>query len=207
MASDDRWHSWIVSVLKIGLPLIALGLLAALFLVQTDDTIGGVVFSQGDVDALGAGLKVSNPIFTGTTRGEDRFRFTAALVVPDAAPPQRAAITDLAGTVDLHDGPQITVKAATGDLDIPTQRLDMAGNVVITTSDGYALDSDRATLDLRVGAVVAGNKVVGSGPLGQITSGSLHVAPSDAKGTARRFSFGDGVRLLYRPPGNEQGTP
>ncbi|MFO1208273.1 MAG: hypothetical protein U1E40_03525 [Amaricoccus sp.] len=207
MAGDYRWHSRIVSVLKVGLPLVALGLLAALFLVQTDDTIGGVVFSQGDVDALGAGLKVSNPIFTGTTRGNDRFRFTATLVVPDAAPPQRAAITDLAGTVDLHDGPQIAVKAATGDLDIPTQRLDMAGNVVITTSDGYQLDSDRATLDLRIGAMVAGDKVVGTGPLGQITSGSLHVTPADAKGTTRRFSFGDGVRLLYEPPVQQQGTP
>ena len=206
MASDGRWHSWIVSVLKIGLPLIALGLLAALFLVQTDDTIGGVVFSQGDVDALGEGLKVSNPIFTGTTRGEDRFRFTAALVVPDAAPPQRAAITDLAGTVDLHNGPQISVQAKTGDLDIPTQRLDMAGNVVITTSDGYRLDSDRATLDLRVGAVVAGNKVVGTGPLGQITSGSLHVTPADAKGTSPALLFRRRRAAAIRTTGGQAGN-
>ena len=59
------------------------------FLVQTDDRLGGdLVFSPGDVEALGEGLRIANPTFTGTTRGQDTFRFTADLVVPDAAPPE-----------------------------------------------------------------------------------------------------------------------
>ena len=207
MASGSGLHTRVVSILKVGLPLVALGLLAALFLVQTDDRIGGVVFSRGDVAALGSGLKVTNPIFTGTTKGNDRFRFTAAVVVPDAAPPKRAAITDLDGTLDLHEGPQVSVKAATGDLDIPTQRLDLAGAVVITTSDGYRLDTDRATLDLKAGTMIAGDKVVGNGPLGKITSGSLQVSPASESGQQRRFSFGDGVRLIYDPPDAKRGTP
>ena len=36
--------------------------------------------------------------------------------------------------------------------------------------------------------------------LGEITSGSLHVAPAAESGEARRFSFSDGVRLVYDPP-------
>jgi lipopolysaccharide export system protein LptC len=181
--------------------------LSALFLVQSDDRIGGVVFSQGDVQALGNGLEISNPTFTGTTQGQDRFRFTAARVVPDAAPPTRVAISALAGTVDLHDGPRVTVDAATGDLDVPTQRLDLAGKVLIETSDGYRIDSDRATFDLRKGAFVAGDHVVSRGPLGEITSANLHVAPAAATGQARRFSFGGGVRLVYDPPDQVGGTP
>jgi lipopolysaccharide export system protein LptC len=207
MANGRGWHSRIVAILKLGLPLVALGLLSALFLVQTDDRIGGVVFSQGDVEALGSGLQITNPTFTGTTRGQDRFRFTAAQVVPDAAPPQRAAITTLAGTIDLHNGPSVTVQADTGDLDIPTQRLDLSGKVTIETSDGYRIDADKATLDLRAGAFVAGDHVLSRGPLGRITSGSLHVAPAATSGEARRFSFGNGVRLLYDPPDQEQGAP
>ena len=35
-----------------------------------------------------------------------------------------------------------------------------------------------------------------------ITSGSLHVAPAAATGEARRFSFSDGVRVVYDPPGS-----
>src|SRR4051812_14122297 len=105
MAFAGGWHSRIVAVLKVGLPLIALGLLAALFLVQTDDRLAGdLVFSRGDIEALGSGLRLTNPVFTGTTRSGDRFRFTAEEVVPDAAPPKRAAITRLGGTLELAGG-------------------------------------------------------------------------------------------------------
>jgi lipopolysaccharide export system protein LptC len=207
MTAGPELYSRIVAVLKLALPLVALGLLASIFLVQTDDTIGGVLFSPGDVEALGDGLRISNPVFTGTTRGEDRFRFTAALVEPDAAPPERAAITDLAGTLELRDGPTVRLSAATGDLDVPSQRLDMSGKVVIETSDGYKIDAERATLDLRAGAFVAGDRVLSTGPLGRITSGSLHVAPAAESGEARRFSFGNGVKLIYDPPDEERGTP
>jgi lipopolysaccharide export system protein LptC len=69
MAVGPGLYSRVVAVLKVGLPLVAVGLLASLFVVQTDDRIGeGVVFSPGDVEALGSGLRISNPTFTGTTR-------------------------------------------------------------------------------------------------------------------------------------------
>ena len=195
-------HSRVVTVLKVGLPLVAVALLAGLFLGNGDEGGGdGVVFSPGDVAALGEGLQVSNPTFTGTTRGGDRFRFTAERVVPDAAPPQRAAIVRPAGTLEMKDGPTVTVEAATGDLDVPTQRMDLAGNVRIETSEGYRIDTERATVDLRAGSFVSGTPVESAGPLGTITSGSLLVAPTAGDGEARRFSFGNGVRLVYLPAG------
>jgi lipopolysaccharide export system protein LptC len=204
MATGPGLHSRVVGVLKVGLPLVALGLLSALFLGQGDDRLGGnLVFSRGDIAALGEGLRISNPTFTGTTRGEDSFRFTAELVEPDAAPPQRAKITTLSGEIALHNGPVVAVDAATGDLDIPTQRLDLTGNVRIETSDGYRIRAEKVTLDLRAGSLVAGDAVESTGPLGRIDSGSLRVAPAAATGEARRFSFGSGVRLVYDPPDTE----
>jgi lipopolysaccharide export system protein LptC len=201
MPSGPGLYSRIVAILKVGLPLVALGMLASLFLVQTDDRVGGdLVFSPGDLAALGEGLRISNPVFTGTTRSQDSFRFTATLVVPDAAPPTRAQITALAGEIDLSDGPEIALASDTGDLDIPTQRLDMIGDVRIDTSDGYSIRSERATLDLRAGSIIASQAVESTGPLGRIDSGSLRVAPAAENGEARHFSFGDGVRLLYQPP-------
>ena len=55
--------------------------------------------------------------------------------------------------------------------------------------------------------MVAGDKVVGTGPLGRITSGTLQVSPASETGEKRRFSFGDGVRLIYEPPGEKRGAP
>ena len=201
MAAGPGLHSRIVGVLKVGLPLVALGMLASIFLVQTDDRLGGnIVFSRGDIEALGEGLRITNPTFTGTTAGQDRFRFTAALVEPDAAPPERARITTLAGEVALHNGPTVELEADTGDLHIPTERLDVAGNVRLRTSEGYRMVAEQATLDLEAGSLVAGNRVETTGPLGRIDSGSLTIQPAAASGEARRFSFGNGVRLLYDPP-------
>jgi lipopolysaccharide export system protein LptC len=204
MPAGPGLHSRIVAVLKVGLPLVALGMLASLFLVQTDDTVGdGLVFAPGDIDALGEGLHITNPTFTGTTRGQDSFRFTADLVVPDAAPPERAAISALSGEIALAGGPTVKVDAAAGDLHIPTQRLDLTGDVRIETSDGYRIRAEKVTLDLRAGSLVAGDAVESTGPLGRIDSGSLHVAPAAESGEARRFSFGKGVRLVYDPPDTE----
>ena len=201
MATGPGLHSQVVALLKLGLPLVAVGLLAALFLVQTDDSIGGgVVFSRGDIDALGSGLRIANPTFTGTTSSDDRFRFTAEEVLPDGAPPTRAAITRLSGTLELKDGPVISLEAATGDLHIPTQRLDMTGEVRIETSDGYRITAEKATLNVKDGTFLAGDHVESTGPLGHITSGSLMVAPAAAEGEARRFSFANGVKLIYDPP-------
>ena len=200
MASDPGLHSRIVGVLKVGLPLVALGMLASIFLVQTDRFGGDLSFSRGDIDALGKGLRITNPTFTGTTQGQDRFRFTAALVEPDAAPPERAKITTLAGEVALHNGPVVELEADSGDLHIPTERLDVAGNVRIRTSEGYRMAAEQATLDLRAGSLIAGNAVETTGPLGRIDSGSLTIQPAAASGEARRFSFGNGVRLVYDPP-------
>jgi lipopolysaccharide export system protein LptC len=204
MPTGPGLHTRVVGVLKVGLPLVALGLLSALFLGQSEDSLGGnLIFSRGDIAALGDGLRISNPTFTGTTRGGDSFRFTADLVEPDAAPPQRAKITTLSGEIALHNGPVVAVDAATGDLDIPTQRLDLTGDVRIETSDGYRIRAEKVTLDLRAGSVVAGDAVQSTGPLGKIDSGSLRVAPAAATGEARRFSFGSGVRLVYDPPDSE----
>ena len=200
MAAGPGLYSRVVAVLKVGLPLIALALLAGLFLSPREEQGGGVVFSPGDVEAFGEGLRISNPTFTGTTRADERFHFTAELVVPDAAPPERAAITRPAGTIELEGGPVVTVEAERGELHLPSQRLDLVGDVRIETSDGYRLDTEKATLDLRSGAFVAGDAVEGTGPLGTITSQSLHVAPAAETGEARRFSFSGGVRLVYDPP-------
>jgi lipopolysaccharide export system protein LptC len=193
-------YSRMVAILKVSLPLVALGLLAALFLIQTDERLGGeLVFSKGDIAALGTGQRITDAIFSGTTRDEDRFRFVAAQVIPDAAPPTRAAITTLSGGIDFAGGLSVKVQAASGDLDIPAQRLGLSGDVQIETSDGYRMAADAVMLDLRDGTLSAGDAVETEGPMGRIDSRTLSIVPADGGGQARLFSFGDGVRLVYDP--------
>jgi lipopolysaccharide export system protein LptC len=202
VASAPGLYSRAVAVLKVGLPLVAVGMLSALFLIQTEDTLApGLRFTEGDLELLGSGLRVTNPTFTGTTDGEDTFRFTAAFVVPDAAPPRRATIVEPRGELALRNGPVVEVTATLGDLDMPRSLLALEGEVRIETSDGYTLTAERVTVDLRAGELEAGDQVVTEGPLGSIDSGTLRIGPA-APGSeeVRRFSFGNGVRVVYDPP-------
>ena len=196
------FRSRIVTILKVGLPLVALGMLSALFLIQTDDSLpgGGISFTEGDMEALGEGLSVTNPVLTGTSEGDDRFRFTADRVVPDAAPPTRADMTNVAGRIDLERGASIDLTAPAAALDLDAQRIAIQGPVHITTSDGYDMRAAGMDVDLASGVLEARDSVESEGPLGSITSGSLRIEPSGPSDQgARLFSFGNGVRVIYVP--------
>jgi lipopolysaccharide export system protein LptC len=209
MAVAPDLYSRLVAILKVALPLVALGMLSALFLVQSDDRLGGeIVFSRADLAALGSGLRISDATFSGTTRTEDRFQFVAASVVPDAAPPTHAAITDLSGSIEIADGPSVSVAALSGELDIAAQRLRLDGEIDIETSDGYRMRTQRMDIDLRAGTLDAGEPVLAEGPLGRIESRTLSITPAASTGDARRFLFGNGVRVLYDPPApTDRETP
>lgn len=205
----------LVAILKVGLPLVALGMIATLFLIPADDGPqgGGISFTEGDMEALGEGMSVTSPILTGTSESNDRFRFTAERVVPDAAPPTRADMTRVAGEIDFDRGTTMRVSAPVAAFDLESQRIALGGPVLIDTSDGYAMRAEAMDLDLARGVLEAGQSVTASGPLGEITSGTLRIepgsssgssagdAPGDASGDAeaRLFSFGNGVRLIYVP--------
>ena len=146
--SADRWrpgrglHSRVVAILKVGLPLVALGLLLGALPRSSPTTAPAAASCSRPATSRrsAAASRISNPTFTGTTRGEDRFRFTAA----HGRARRRAAAAGgdhpaQPATSSWRDGPTVAVSAATGDLDIPTQRLDLAGEVEIATSDGYRI--------------------------------------------------------------------
>lgn len=205
MATGPGLYSRLVAIFKVLLPLVALGMLAALFLIQTEDELGGeVVFSEGDVAALGQGLRVTNPTFSGMTRDDDRFQFSAELVVPDAAPPTRADITALTGRMEFREGRSVDLVSETAALDLEADRLELAGNVRLDSSDGYTLRTPRIEVDLATGLLQAGGSVAAEGPAGTITSGTMRIEPPEDASEARRFLFGNGVRLIYDPPGEPE---
>ncbi len=198
MASDGRLHSRIVAILKLILPLIAVLLLASLFLTPGEDgTEGELVFSEAEIADVGSGLEISRPTFSGMTRGDDVFQFSADKVVPDAIPPNRATITALVGTVDLANGGSVDLSAEAAELDIEAREIGLRGAVEVATSEGYLVTTEALDLDLGVGAMESAAPVRTDGPLGEITAGHLRIAP-DKQG-ARIILFDDRVRLVYRP--------
>ena len=198
MAMSRGLHSRVVAILKLMLPLVAVLLLASLFLTSTEDGLEGeIVFSTGELPDEGVGLEISRPTFSGQTRADDRFRFTAERVEPDTVPPTRARIIRLTGVIDFTDGRKLELAAATGDLDIEARTVALTGAVRIVTSDGYEITTERLEADLGAGILRADGPVTTHGPIGEISSGRLVIAPGD-KGR-HVISFDDRVRLVYLP--------
>lgn len=199
--SGPGLHSRIVTILKLGLPLIAVAMLAGLFLNSQGSRGGGeLVFSPADLELLGEGMRVSRPVFSGVTDGLDRFRFTAETVTPDAAPPTRAAIQTLSGRIEFSGGPQIDLKSETADVDLKTRRMTLSGKVEAQTADGYVFHANEAQIDLDAGGLTAEGAVSGDGPMGRIDAQRLAVSPPTGTEKARTFLFHDEVRVVYDPP-------
>lgn len=200
MAVGPGLYSRIVAVLKVGLPLLAVAMLGSLFLYTDDDgPRGELAFSPADLAELASGMEVLNPVFSGTTDASDAFRFTAAVVMPDAAPPTRAEARDVSGRLSLTDGRDIDLTATAADLDLERRIMRLAGAVTVVTSDGYRLEAERMDVDLRAGTLLADDAVTASGPMGRITAARLGMRPDPGTEDNRLFLFEGDVRLVYDP--------
>jgi lipopolysaccharide export system protein LptC len=200
LAKGLGFHSRLVTVLKVGLPLIALGLMSTLFVYTTRDGFDGEpVFSGADLESFSEGLQVSNPTLTGRTRNNEPFRFVAESAVPDGAPPTHVTIRGLEGDLTFKSGQSVEVAARSADLDLVADTFELQHQVSVASSDGYRISAERMRLELRPGTINAEGAVHAVGPMGAIWSETLEIVPSATDPDRRVISFGRGVRLLYLP--------
>lgn len=200
VAKGLGFHSRLVTVLKVGLPLLALCLLSALFFFTLrEDLESELVFSASDLEAFGDGLQVTRPTLTGRTRDDEVFRFVAESAVPDGAPPTKVAIRGLEGDFDFKGGQRVQVSAGSADLDLESDSMELRQQVTVASSDGYRISAEKMRLELQPGTIDAEGTVHAVGPMGEIWSDTLAIVPSEADPNRRVISFGSGVRLLYLP--------
>ncbi|MFT6773807.1 MAG: lipopolysaccharide export system protein LptC [Paracoccaceae bacterium] len=166
-------YSRAVRWLKIGLPLLALGLLSAVFLLPRDTGFdGGLIYSTADLLKLGEGLTVSNPRFTGTTEKGEPFVVSAVAAIPDGPDPTLVTLDAPRAEID-QSGRSITLTSAAGSLRPKDNTLALTGGVTLVTSDGYRVTTDRIEANIKDGAMRAPGPVRAVGPQGAIEAGSF----------------------------------
>jgi lipopolysaccharide export system protein LptC len=89
--------------------------------------------------------------------------------------------------------------ANAGQLDTAAQRLDLAGNVVVTTDSGWRMTAPRMTGSLATTQLDATGEVVTTGPLGRIRSDAMQIRRDPAHPDQYLLDFTGGVRLIYEP--------
>ncbi|MFT5797253.1 MAG: lipopolysaccharide export system protein LptC [Candidatus Azotimanducaceae bacterium] len=193
----DR-YSRMIAWLKVLLPLMALALLSTLFLLSRNvDPMASIPFADAEIQARLRDQQITGPFFSGSTARGDQISFSASKM--GTGQKNGATIAqDLSAQIDLASGARIVFFADTGSVDLVGDTSVLSGNVLITTSSGYKINSDRLISTMSSLHVESPEKVVAEGPLGALTAGSMQIGTPENAETAQLL-FTNGVKLIYDP--------
>ncbi|MEO0911516.1 MAG: hypothetical protein AAFY59_00785 [Pseudomonadota bacterium] len=200
----DR-YSRFVATLKVGLPLTALALLASVIMLGTRDEVpGGLTFSAADLEALGTGMQVKEPRFSGASLDGDLYDFQANAVVPRDATLEFADIDALEGTIRFRDGRSVFISADTAEIDFGAEQILLRDSIYIESSDGYTAQGSIVVVDLEAGLVRGSGGITAEGPFGEITSRNLLIQSKgdnslETLANDALMTFTEGVSLRYQP--------
>jgi lipopolysaccharide export system protein LptC len=192
-------YSTLVRGLTVVLPLVALALLATLFLVARtapEDSQLPYIEDLRDRTA-GAGDAMRTPFFSGSTEAGDAVTVRADLVMPDVTEPGSARAEGLRADIRFLDGSSLRVDADAGHYVADADRLHLDGNVVLRHSTGYDLFTGALVAELDSGEATSPGAVRAVGPQSTLEAGAMALRrqPDDTL----ELVFTNRVKLVYRP--------
>lgn len=192
----DMWHSRLVSVLKVLLPLVALVLLSTLFLfsrkINPEDAIP---YATVDVEDRLRDPKMTDAGFAGVTSDGASLTVAAVEAKPTA---EGGALKLVQGLLQTPDGAKTALAAAAVALDSTQKMIELSDGAELRAANGYVVQAQGfgvSTADTRVesrGAIQA------QGPGGQLTAEHMLLSRQGADGPYL-LVFNGKVRLLYQP--------
>ena len=197
MARLDNRYSRFVATAKVVLPLIALAILATLFLFARG---GGedATIPYAEIETLAREQRLSEPFFSGVAEDGTRLTLSAQSARPDAEDPRLFQINALRLDVLSTAGTEIMVAAGDGTVDTREQVARLAGLVRLETSDGYQMETTGLTADFTSGRVQSDAELEVQAPFGTLTAGQV-IFETGGEEDHAQMVFRKDVRLVYRP--------
>jgi len=199
--SLSRSYSRMVGVLKYGLPIIGL-LIVALIVLWPELHSSQVDISNPTERAAAAAGEIQNPRYSGVDEAARPYTVWATL-----AKQVQDEVFDLnrpKGELKLPSGMLMTLDAQAGKLNRGTKSVHLTGNVTLRRSDGTTLVTDAADIDLADKGARSSTPVTAEGPFGNLSAGGFKV---EQQGDVIIFT---GPTKLFLKPGADkafQGTP
>lgn len=195
-AAPGSSHDRVVAILRTALP-VGIGVLAA-FLVMAPLTMRGDVsflLDKNKVDVAKERLRLQSALYRGQDGNGRPFALTAGSAVQKSSAQPIVQINTLAAKIQLQDG-AATLTAPRGAYDLNTEKVKLQGSPRFRAANGYQLDTDSATLDLKNSQMASDSPVSGRVPQGTFSANRMR-----ADLETRTVSLDGNARLRIVPRG------
>jgi lipopolysaccharide export system protein LptC len=194
--------SRLVELLRYLLPATALCLIA--LVVLWPQLIGGAggliapIFANAEIAGTDVML-MRNPRYLGQTRDAEPYELTAASAYVDPKRPNRIHLDRLAAELTPANQRDLNLVALRGMYNRGADKLDLDGDIALTTSDGYRFETQSARIDLQSGQVIGEQPIQGFGPTGTLSADRFEIRDG---GEVLRF---EGRVKVTLPPRQHRG--
>lgn len=179
-AAPGSRHDRLIAFLQRALPT-AIGILAA-FLVMAPLFMRGdtsFVLDKNKVAVAQERMRLQSAQYRGQDAKGQPFVLDAGSALQKSSAEPIVQLNELAAAIRLPDGPA-RLTADRGRYDMNTEQVDVVGPIRFRAADGYALDTNDATIDLKTRRLQSGSAVTGTTSMGNF-SGDRMTADLEAK--------------------------
>jgi lipopolysaccharide export system protein LptC len=194
--ASDNLHSRVVAILKLVLPLLALAILSSLFLFSRPiDPEDAIPYADVEIAERLAQPRMTGAGFSTVTSDGATLTLSAERATPQTG---GAEVAGLTGTLAGADGSVTEISAKSGQLDRAAATMVLGDGVRVTTSTGYALQTESLTMGTDRSYLQSGGPVTATAPMGDLTAGAMRLDRTSAD-APYLLVFNKHVRLIYQP--------
>ncbi len=185
-------YSRFVGMMKLLLPVLALGLMVAVVLWPNEfsETTGFHLSYAAPEEGGTAELAMLQPRYLGTDARNRPFVITADRAIQDPNDQRLITLDRLQADMSLADGQWFTIMADTGIYHQQRQILRLQGAINLFSDQGYEFNARAVEIDLNKGRATTDQPVRGQGPFGTLRADQLIV-----EDYGRRLYFKGNVKL------------
>lgn len=188
-----------IAWLRRGLALTALGLTVLVVLWPTlQDEEVSFTLSYEDTTPSSDQIRMENLNYVGTDLGGRRFEISADKGVQSSPEAPSIRLEGIRASVEVSDDRTVELVSDGGIFYVEENILEMAGGVVMTTSDGYRFTAGAARFDLDTYEAESDEQVSGQGPLGSFKADSFQIRIDE-----RLVIFEGRVQMRLYPAGRD----
>ena len=145
--------------------------------------------------------EMARPRYLGRTSDDEPYAVTADGASFDPGEPDVVRLDRLDARMTAADARDLALEAREGVYHRSAERLQLSGDIVLTSSDGYRFETERARIDLAKGTVIGSRPVRGTGPAGDLEASRFEIREG---GDVLRF---EGRVKVTLQPGGRTAAP